>query len=46
MPKYKEIKINLQVSPEVILGNAIREMIAASAQQNVKCDTKEENKQK
>ena len=46
MPKYKEIKINLEIAPEVILGNVIREMIAMNVQKSIKCDSKdkEENK--
>ena len=45
MPKYKEIKINLEVTPEVILGNVIREAMTIKAQQDIKSDTEDKKEE-
>lgn len=42
MPKYKEIKINVEVKPEMILGEALRKIAAAHVNQIGKKDTKKQ----
>lgn len=39
MPKYKEIKINVKMTPDVILGNMLREIMALNANQQTTTNT-------
>ena len=42
MQKYKEIKIDLHLSPEIILGEMIGRALAVSANEQIKNKTKTE----
>lgn len=42
MPKYKEIKINLEVKPEIIFGEMLKNAIVANANQTIKNEVKKE----
>lgn len=46
MPKYKEIKINLQLAPEIILGEAIKKALVINANEQINNQTKVENTNK
>lgn len=43
MPKYKEINIDLKLSPEIILGSVIKRALAVNANEQIKNQTKTEN---
>lgn len=43
MPKYKEITINLQMSPEIILGETIKKALAVNASEQIKNQIKTAN---
>lgn len=43
MPKYKEITINLQMSPEIILGEIIKKALAVNASEQIKNQTETAN---
>lgn len=40
MPKYKEININIEVSPEMIFGDILKTAAALNAKQTIKDDIK------
>ena len=42
MPKYKDIKIDVNLSPEMILGEAINKALAVNANEQIKNKTKTE----
>ena len=43
MPKYKEIKIDLKVSPEIILEEAIKRALDINVNEQIKNQTKAED---
>lgn len=44
MPKYKEIKIDVNLSPEMILGESFNKVVAKKATEQTKNKAKESNK--
>lgn len=44
MPKYKEIKIDLKVKPEVILGEILKQAAPMNTKQQVECESNNKNK--
>lgn len=43
MPKYKEIKIDLNLSPEMILGETIKKVLIINANEQMNNQTKVED---